>query len=59
MYFILSKSDDGFLLGNGPGLVLNHIHKPSLLVILYFIASTVLLLALAGCPREFKPPDAH
>ena len=45
MYFILSKPDDCFLLGYGPGLDLNHIHKLSLLVILFFIASTVLFLA--------------
>lgn len=52
MYFIFSNPDDCFLLGYGPGLVLNHIHKLSLLVILFFIASTVLLLALAGYPDE-------
>lgn len=52
MYFNLSKQDDCFLLRSGPDVVLNYIHKLSLLVILFFIASAVLPLALAGCPDE-------
>lgn len=47
MYFHFVKPADCFLLGNGPGLVLNHIPKLSLLVILFFIASIVLAIALA------------
>lgn len=57
MYFILSKPDDCFLLGYGPGLVLNYIHKLSLLVIMFFIASTVLLPTLAG--SQLKSSEAH
>lgn len=52
MYFIFSKPDDCSLLGYGPGLVLNHIHKLSLLVISFFIACAVLPLAFAGCLDE-------
>lgn len=62
MYFIFSKPDDCSPLGYGPGLVLNHIHNLSLTVILFFIASTVLLLAFFWMPRwepQPKSPKAH
>lgn len=56
MYFIFSKPDDCSPLGYGPGLVLNHIHNLSLTVILFFIASTVLLLAFFWMPRWEPQP---